>query len=314
MQDYGLPEILKTGQNELEIIDFRLYEDREEGLYEWILGVNVAKVREVLRIPSLTRVPNMPKEIEGMAEIRGELIPVISLAKWMGINEPHERKKYLLFMEFLREKVGVIIHKANRIRRISWQDIKKAPDVLNTRLNGRITGVVDVEDGLLLILDFEGILNDMNLLQVFNVPTQEERREAHKKMRVLVAEDSAVARKIIKDILESAGHEVILTESGKQAWEKLNQMFSEASAYGKNIRDFVDLVLTDIEMPEMDGLTLTKLIKETPGFLNLPVVVNTTLSDEANQQKARTVGADDYLVKFDAKHLLELVEKYGGGT
>lgn len=314
MQEYGLPEILKTGQNELEIIDFRLYEDREEGLYEWILGVNVAKVREVLRIPPLTRVPNMPKEIEGMAEIRGELIPVISLAKWMGINEPPERKRYLLFMEFLREKVGVIIHKANRIRRISWQDIKKAPDVLNTRLNGRITGVVDVEDGLLLILDFEGILNDMNLLQVFNVPTQEERREANKKMRVLVAEDSAVARKIIKDILESAGHEVILTESGKQAWEKLNQMFSEASAYGKNIRDFVDLVLTDIEMPEMDGLTLTKLIKETPGFLNLPVVVNTTLSDEANQQKARTVGADDYLVKFDAKHLLELVEKYGGGT
>ncbi|MEJ5172855.1 MAG: chemotaxis protein [Hydrogenothermaceae bacterium] len=313
MQDYGLPEILKTGQNELEIIDFRLYEDREEGIYEWILGVNVAKVREVLRMPTLTRVPNMPKEIEGMAEIRGELIPVISLAKWMGVPEPIERKRYLLFMEFLREKVGVIIHRANRIRRISWQDIKKAPDVLNSRLNGRITGVVDVEDGLLLILDFEGILNDMNLLQVFNIPTEQEKREAKKKLRIVVAEDSAVARKIIKDILESAGHEVIITESGKQAWEKLNQMFQEASGYGKNIRDYIDLVLTDIEMPEMDGLTLTKLIKETPGFLNLPVIVNTTLSDEANQQKAKTVGADDYLVKFDAKHLLELVEKYGGG-
>lgn len=314
MQDYGLPEILKTGQNELEIIDFRLYEDREEGIYEWILGVNVAKVREVLRMPTLTRVPNMPKEVEGMAEIRGELIPVISLAKWMGMPEPTERKKYLLFMEFLREKVGVIIHKANRIRRISWQDIKRAPDVLNSRLNGRITGVVDVEDGLLLILDFEGILNDMNLLQVFNLPAEQEKREARKKLKVLVAEDSAVARKIIKDILESAGHEVILTESGRQAWEKLNQMFNEASSYGKNIRDFIDMVLTDIEMPEMDGLTLTKLIKETPGFLNLPVIVNTTLSDEANQQKAKTVGADDYLVKFDAKNLVELVEKYGGGA
>lgn len=312
MQDYGLPEILKTGQNELEIIDFRLYEDREEGLYEWILGVNVAKVREVLRMPTLTRVPNMPKEVEGMAEIRGELIPVISLAKWMGIAEPAERKKYLLFMEFLREKVGIIIHKANRIRRISWQDIKKAPDVMNSRLNGRITGVVDVEDGLLLILDFEGILNDMDLLQVFNVPAEQEKKEASKKLKILIAEDSAVARRIIKDILESAGHEVIITESGKQAWEKLNQIFNEASTYGKNIRDFIDIVLTDIEMPEMDGLTLTKLIKETPGFFNLPVIVNTTLSDEANQQKAKTVGADDYLVKFDAKHLLELVEKYGG--
>lgn len=309
---YGLPEILKTGHNELEIVDFRLYEDREGKIYEWILGVNIAKVREVLRTPNLTRIPNMPQEIEGMAEIRGELIPVISLAKWMGIAEPPERKRYLLFMEFLREKVGVIIHKANRIRRISWGDIKKAPDVLNTRLNGRITGVVEVEDGLLLILDFEGILNDMNLLQVFNLSTEQEKREANRKLKILVAEDSAVARKIIKDILESAGHDVILTESGKQAWEKLNELFNEASAYGKNIREFIDLVLTDIEMPEMDGLTLTKLIKETPGFLNLPVIVNTTLSDEANQQKAKTVGADDYLVKFDAKHLLELVEKHGG--
>ena len=311
--NYGLPDILKTGQNELEIIDFRIYEDREEGIYEWILGVNVAKVREVLRTPPLTKIPNMPPQVEGMAEIRGELIPVISLAKWMNIKEPPERKKYLLFMEFLREKVGVIIHKANRIRRISWKDIKKAPDVINQRLNGRITGVVEVEDGLLLILDFEGILNDMNLLQVFNVPTPEEKRLAKKKLRVLVAEDSAVARKILKDILESAGHEVILTESGKQAWETLQKIFQEASQYGKSVKDYVDIVLTDIEMPEMDGLTLVNLIKNTPGFLNLPVIVNTTLSDEANQQKAKNVKADDYLVKFDAKNLLQLLEKYGGG-
>lgn len=311
MLDLGLPEILKTGQNELEIIDFRIYEDRDEGTYEWILGINVAKVREVLRMPPITRIPNIPKEIEGMAEIRGDLIPVISLAKWIGIKEPIERKRYLIFMEFLREKVGVVIHKANRIRRISWKEVKKAPDVLNNRLNGRITGVVEIEDGLLLILDFEGILSDMNLLQVFNI-SEELPSKSKKKVKILVAEDSSVARKIITEILISAGHEVISTESGKQAWERLNQILQEATKEGKNIREFIDLVLTDIEMPEMDGLTLTRLIKETPGFLNLPVIINTTLSDEANQQKAKSVGADDYLVKFDAKHLLELVERHGG--
>lgn len=309
--EYGLPETLKTGQNELEIIDFRIFERNEDGsIYQWILGVNVAKVREVLRMPKLTKVPNMPPEIEGMAEIRGELIPVVSLAKWMKIPEEKEFKKYLLFMEFLREKVGVIIHAAKRIRRIQWSDIKKAPDILNTRLNGRITGVVDTEEGLLLILDFEGILNDMNLLTVFNVEPDKERK-SKKKLRILVAEDSAVARKVIKDILESAGHEVIMTESGKQAWEKLNEIFERAKAEGKSVRDYIDLVLTDIEMPEMDGLTLTNLIKHTAGFLNLPVVVNTTLSDEANKQKAFSVGADDYLVKFDASHLIELVDKMG---
>lgn len=312
MEAHGLPEVLKTGQNELEIIDFRLYEEKDGGIYEWILGVNVAKVREVLVLPTLTKVPNMPKELEGMAEIRGELIPVVNLAKWLNIREPKNIKKYLIFMEFLRQRIGIIIHKANRIRRISWQDIKTAPQILNAKLNGRITGVVEIEDGLLLILDFEGILDDMNLLEVFHPITKRAEVEAKKQRRILLAEDSAVARKIITDILTSAGHEVIATESGKQAWEKLNEMFNEAASQGKNIRDYVDLVITDIEMPEMDGLTLTRLIKETPGFLNLPVIINTTLSDEANKEKAKMVGADDYLVKFDAKHLLDLVEKYGG--
>lgn len=120
MEAHGLPEVLKTGQNELEIIDFRLYEEKDEGIYEWILGVNVAKVREVLVLPTLTKVPNMPKEVEGMAEIRGELIPVVNLAKWLNIREPKNIKKYLIFMEFLRQRIGIIIHKANRIRRISW--------------------------------------------------------------------------------------------------------------------------------------------------------------------------------------------------
>ncbi|GAB6072370.1 chemotaxis protein [Venenivibrio stagnispumantis] len=309
MAEYGLPETLKTGKNELEIIDFRIFEDREDGLYEWILGVNVAKVKEVLRTPPLTKVPNMPKEVEGMAEIRGELIPVVSIAKWIGINEPPERKKYLLFMEFLREKVGVIIHAAKRIRRISWSDIKKAPDVLNTRLNGRITGVVDTEEGLLLILDFEGILHDMGLLKVFDVEKVKEIEVPHK-LNILVAEDSPVARKIIKDILESAGHHVIITEDGKQAWDKLNELLQKAQQEGKSIRDYIDLVLTDIEMPSMDGLTLTNLIKHTPGFLDLPVIVNTTLSDEANKQKAFTVGADDFIVKFDAKSILEMINKH----
>jgi len=104
----ALPDILETGKNELEIVDFRLYEDRESGLYEWIFGVNVAKVREVLRLPDITKVPNMPPEVEGMAEIRGKLIPVVSLATWMGVPEPTDRKKFLLHLEFLRENVGVM--------------------------------------------------------------------------------------------------------------------------------------------------------------------------------------------------------------
>lgn len=314
MDTYAMPEVLRTGANELEIVNFRVYEDRPEGLYQWILGVNVAKVREVLRLPQITRVPNMPEFLEGMAEVRGELIPVVSLARWMGIPEPPERRKYLLHLEFLREKVGVIVHDAKRIMRISWADIKKPPEVLNIKLGGRITGVVDTEEGMLLILDFEGILHDMGILKIFGeMEAKELAQKETMHYTVLLAEDSAVARKIISDTLESAGHTIIACEDGLEAWEKLNELLERAKAENKNIKDFVQVVFTDIEMPRMDGLTLTKKIKETPGLMHLPVIVNTTLSDEANKQKAMSVGADAYLVKFDAKEMLELVDKAGGG-
>ena len=308
----ALPDILETGKNELEIVDFRIYEDRPEGIYEWIFGVNVAKVREVLRLPKITKVPNMPPEVEGMAEIRGKLIPVVSLARWIGIEEPPERKKFLLHLEFLRENVGVIVHDAKRIRRISWSDIKKAPDTLNQQLGGRITGVVDTEDGLLVILDFEGILHDIGLLKVFGeAEAKEEAKKTERTYTILVAEDSAIARKIITDILESAGHKVIMTEDGLEAWNLLNEYLQKAKSENRPITDYIQLVITDIEMPNMDGLTLTKKIKETVGLMGLPVIVNTTLSDDSNRQRAFRVNADGFIVKFDAEELLEMVNKLG---
>jgi len=310
-----LPKILETGANELEIIDFRMYEllDNNE-VYEWILGVNVAKVREVTKKPSnIVKSPGSPPEVEGIAKIRGEIVPIVNLAKWMKIREPEGAGKYIIVMEFLREIVGVVVHEAKRIRRIKWADIKKPPPSIEERLGGKIVGVIEIEDGkLLLLLDFEGILDELGMIKIFGIeeeiPEDEIERKGH--FTVLILDDSPVARKIIRGILEKDGHTVIEASSGLEGLDILNNLLQKASAEGKDITDYLQLIVSDIEMPGMDGLTFTRKIKEHPEFSKIPVIINTSLSDKATVDKARFVNADAHLVKFDAPDLLKLVHKY----
>ncbi|HHG75035.1 MAG TPA: chemotaxis signal transduction protein CheV [Persephonella sp.] len=312
-KDY-LPKILETGANELEIIDFRMYEVLDNNdIYEWILGVNVAKVREVTRRPeNIVKSPGSPPEVEGIAKIRGEVVPIVNLAKWMKIKEPEGAGKYVIVMEFLREIVGVIVHEAKRIRRIKWADIKKPPPSIEERLGGKIVGVIEIEDGnLLLLLDFEGILDELGMIKIFGVeeelPEEIERR-GH--FNVLVLDDSPVARKIIRGILEKDGHTVIEASSGLEGLDVLNNFLQKAASEGKDITDYIQLIVSDIEMPGMDGLTFTRKIKEHPEFSKIPVIINTSLSDKATVDKAKFVNADAHLVKFDAPDLLKLVHKY----
>ncbi len=310
-----LPKILETGANELEIIDFRMFEEMDNGdIYEWILGVNVAKVREVIRKPSpIVKSPGSPPEVEGIAKIRGEVVPIVNLAKWMKIKEPEKAGKYVIVMEFLREIVGVIVHEAKRIRRIKWADIRKPPPSIEERLGGKIVGVIEIEDGnLLLLLDFEGILDELGMIKIFGIDEHisEEEVERTGHYRILILDDSPVARKIIKGILEKDGHQVIEAKSGLEGLDILNKLLEQASEEGKDITDYVQLIVSDIEMPGMDGLTFTRKIKEHPEFSKIPVIINTSLSDKATVDKAKYVNADAHLVKFDAPDLLKLVHKY----
>ncbi|RUM50476.1 MAG: chemotaxis protein CheV [Hydrogenothermus sp.] len=311
-----LPKILETGANELEVIDFRMYEKMEDSsIYEWVLGVNVAKVKEViLRPDNIVKAPGMPPEVEGMAKIRGEVVPIVNLAKWMKIEEPSEDAgKYVIVMEFLREIVGVIVHDAKRIRRIRWSDIKRPPPSIDERLGGKVIGIIEIEGGqLLLLLDFEGILDELGMIKVFGitdeVPEDEVKREG--KFKILILDDSPVARRIIRGILEKDGHEVIEAQNGIEGLKLLERILEEAKEEGVDITDEIQLIVSDIEMPGMDGLTFTKKVKEHPEFSKIPVIINTSLSDKATVDKAKMVHADAHLVKFDAPDLLKLVHKY----
>ena len=311
-----LPKILETGANELEIIDFRMYELLDDGsTYEWILGVNVAKVKEVIFRPKdIIKAPGLPPEAEGLAKIRGQMVPIINLARWMKIKEPPNAGRYVIVMEFLREIIGVIVHEAKRIRRIRWADIKRPPKSIDEKLGGKVVGVIEIEDNkLLLLLDFEGILDELGMIKIFGQEEIKKDIEGIEKkghFKILILDDSPVARKIIRRILEADGHTVFEAQNGIEGLQMLHQWLEDAKAHGKDITDYVQLIISDIEMPGMDGLTFTRKVKEDPELSKIPVIINTSLSDRANVDKSKYVGADAHLVKFDAPDLIKLVHQY----
>ncbi|WP_456398032.1 chemotaxis protein [Desulfurobacterium sp.] len=310
-----LPKILETGANELEIVDFRMYEKLDDGsIYEWALGVNVAKVKEVIFTPeNVAKTPKSPPEVVGIAKIRDKNVPLLSLARWMKIK-PAMEEKYTIVMEFLREIVGITIHEARRIRRLKWNEIKKPPESMNNKLGGKIVGVIEIENGkLLLLLDFEGILDELGMIKVMSVSNINKKKlgiTADEHFKILIVDDSSVARRIMRKILTEDGHTVYEATNGIEALEMLHDWLKEAKDEGKELSDYVQLIISDIEMPGMDGLTFTKKVKENPELAKIPVIINTSLSDQANVSKSKFVGADAHLVKFDAPDLIKLVHKY----
>ncbi|BAF69716.1 chemotaxis protein [Nitratiruptor sp. SB155-2] len=311
--DY-MPKILETGANELEIIDFRMYEELEDGsIYEWVLGVNVAKVKEVIQRPdNIFKSPGSPSEVEGLAKIRDEVIPIVNLQKWMKIKAPQNKEnKYVIVMEFLREIIGILVHEARRIRRIKWTDIKKPPSSIDEKLGGKVVGVIEIENGqLLLLLDFEGILDELGMIKVFHIEEEAAYNKTGQRYKILILDDSPVARRIIRNILEKDGHLVMEAQSGIEGLQILHELTEEAQREGKDITDKVQLIISDIEMPGMDGLTFTRKVKEDPILSKIPVVINTSLSDKATVDKTKFVNADAHLVKFDTKDLLHIVHEY----
>jgi two-component system chemotaxis response regulator CheV len=214
-------------------------------------------------------------------------------------------------MEFLREIIGVVIHEAKRIRRIRWTDINKPPASIDEKLGGKVVGVKEVEEGkLLLLLDFEGILDELGMIKVFSVDENQAESKSGKSYKILILDDSPVARKIIRQILEKDGHKVYEAQSGLEGLKFLENIKKEAELENVDITDKIQLIISDIEMPGMDGLTFTKKVKEHPIFSKIPVVINTSLSDKATVDKAKFVNADAHMVKFDTKDLLHIVHEY----
>ncbi len=312
----AVPEVLKVGANEMELVVFRMFSSHPDGTPEILdYGVNVAKVREIIPMPTLTKVPDMPSYAEALAEVRGEVIPIVDLGSWMKVNPPANMdiRLKVIVLEMLGTTVGMIVHEVERIRRIKWDQIKPPPSLLQAKHGGRVTGVTKLDnegDSLLLILDLESVISEMGgFVPKHEIALEEVERIENKKLKgtVLIADDSSVARKILKDTLENAGLRVMEAVDGKQALQILNDFVAKIG--DKPVTDYVQLIISDVEMPEMDGLTFTKNVKHNPKLQSVPVIINTSLSGEENKEKAKGVGADGYMVKFDITQLLREVSR-----
>ncbi|MCD6259645.1 MAG: chemotaxis protein CheV [Helicobacteraceae bacterium] len=304
-----IDDSLKVGSNEMELVDFRILKQEEDKVYEGIYGVNVSKVREIIKMPQLTELPGTPEFIEGIFDLRSVVIPVVNLAKWMKITEPDgiEANKRVIITEFNNILIGFVVHEAKRIRRISWADIEPASFVSGSEaLDGsKITGVTKIEDdNVLLILDLESVVQDLGLYEpeTGSIPKEQDTFSG----LALVLDDSSTARKIVKDALENMGFDVVEALDGQEGLDKLDELYE---IYGDKIEEHLKIIVSDIEMPKIDGYHFASSVKKDGRFNNIPIVFNSSISDHFGQDRGKEAGGEAYLVKFKSGEFYDEVAR-----
>lgn len=293
----GHTDILKVGSNEMELVDFRIFKREDGEIYEGIYGINVAKVREIIRLPMVTELPGTPHFIEGIFDLRGVVIPIINLAKWMGIDAPEEmtQNARVIITEFNNMLIGFVVHEAKLIRRINWKDIEPASFVDDSLGGSKVTGMTRIEDdSVLLILDLESVVQDLGLYQPSNTRLLE--HQSKFTGLVLLLDDSATARRIIKEALMQMGFTVMEASDGEAGFAMLEELYE---VYGSELPSKLRLIASDIEMPRMDGFHFAAKVKEDDRFKMIPVVFNSSISDRFSAGRGKEAGAEAYLVKFD---------------
>lgn len=291
--------LLESGTNELEIVEFEVANNK--------FGINVIKVKEIIQPIPVTFIPHAHPNVEGIVQLRGEVLPVVDMQKVLGmsVQQYGDQQKYIV-AEFNKQKVVFHVDNVTKIHRISWDQIEKPTDMYQGG-GSQVIGVIKREDKMLLLLDFERIMVDINPesgIQVESVKKLGERSRSDKK--IIVAEDSPLLRKLLNDTLTEAGYmNVEFFENGKDAYD-----FLEFSANRGDIADYVQLVVTDIEMPQMDGHHLTKKIKANPAIQKLPVIIFSSLITDDLRHKGLEVGAEDQISKPEIAELILKIDEH----
>ncbi|GFK95976.1 Chemotaxis protein CheV [Fundidesulfovibrio magnetotacticus] len=312
--------LLESGTNELEIVEFFIDEETEDGgNYRSYFGVNVAKVLEIIRKPKVTEMPSTPHPaVKGTFNLRSRIIPLIDLSIWLGKVMVRNEAPKVIVSEFNNITNAFLVSGVTRIHRLSWEQVEPPSGYVASFSSNSFTGVVKFEDRIVLLLDMEKIIWDLNpSLAMREEPDEEARVEATDEIayRALVVDDSGSIRKLIVNTLLRDGYEVEQDINGQQAWERLVRHKQRAQDEGIDILELVNLVVTDIEMPAMDGHNLCKRIKDDPVLRDIPVILFSSLINEKLFHKGTSVGADDQITKPEITTLTQrskaLIEQKG---
>jgi two-component system chemotaxis response regulator CheV len=288
--------LLETGTNEFEIVEFHVGNS--------IYGINVAKVREVINPANVTFIPNTHPWLDGIFTLRGNIISLVDLAKCLNA-EPIGTDYKIIVAELNNCKMGFKVSSVSRIHRISWDKMSPPPDMVQSDM---ATGIIKMDDRMIILLDFEKILSEINPeinKKLTSIPVANSEFVSQRgNKNILVAEDSKMLRELLESTLTVSGYKnLIVTENGQVAWDKLQTLKGAGSV------STIDLVITDIEMPQMDGHHLIKKIKEDDALRNLPVVVFSSLINEEMRRKGEAIGASAQITKPEIGILIDIVDR-----
>jgi len=292
--------LLESGTNEMEIVEFSVGESD--------FGINVIKVREIINRVPTTRLPQTHPCVEGLIKLRGEILSVIDLAKFLGYPPSEDPDKdFFIITEFNRMKVGFRVHSVSRIHRISWEQIESPDNVASAASSQCTVGIVKMAERIILLLDFEKIVTEINPRLGFQVESLRNLPKRDRSMiKVVAVEDSETLRAYIKELLLQAGYDQIrFFPNGLEAWNFLEGL---AETYAEDFQEYVDILITDIEMPQMDGHHLTKRVKDHRLLSKLPVVIFSSLITDELMHKGESVGADAQISKPQFEELALILD------
>lgn len=289
--------LLESGTNELEVLEFTLGDNH--------YGINVAKIREILQYMPVTPVPNTHPSVEGIFMPRDTMITVINLKNCLNLPQTDEKGLFII-TNFNKLNVAFHVDQVIGIHRVSWDNIIKPDETLTGEHGGTATGVIKMNDRLIVILDFEAIVASISPqtgLRVNDIDEMEARDRSD--ATILIAEDSALLSKLITECLKKSGYtNLIVEENGQEAWDVIKAMQAKG-----DITKHLDCIITDIEMPLMDGHRLTKLVKSDAELRDIPVIIFSSLVNEEMRKKGEQLGADAQLTKPEIGKLVEAIDK-----